>query len=51
MSSVLVAEPQKATLPKPESSAFEAEFDATTEWFGGPRFVGVRRLSTPRQVP
>ncbi len=54
MSSVATAEPEQAAssvAAAPKSvSTFEAEVDTTREWFESPRFDGVTRLYSPRQV-
>ena len=44
MTSVVTAEPEQAT------STFEAEVAATARWFESPRFDGIVRLYSPRQV-
>ncbi len=44
MSSVLTEEPKGAR------STFEAEVEETAKWMGSPRFEGITRLYSPRQV-
>ncbi len=44
MSSVLTAE------PKPAENSFEREVEETARWFESPRFDGITRLYSPRQV-
>jgi isocitrate lyase len=52
MSRVATAEPTKATGVSEErvANTFEAEVAATARWFESPRFEGITRLYSPRQV-
>jgi isocitrate lyase len=35
---------------KPATSSFESEIGETARWFAGPRFEGITRLHSARQV-